>query len=203
MLYTIYASELVYVFDQFQVSRASCPVTYSLTVSGLDPTDVEKTDTEDRYIVTFDSDTRSISVQTDNNLFGDKEITLVLTATNSKDISHSETFKLTTSKDCQYATLTVDSAFELDYEYQIDSTTSTDTAISFLGVVTTDDQNCELSYEVRYNDDDTPLATSTDGSGYWLTNDGTTDIIINTNDNNNEKTASPLQLKIVVSDIDN
>ena len=101
MQYTIYAETLVYVFDGFTVSRASCPVvSYSLKVNTLDPTDEDKVDTEDRFIVTFDSDTRSISVHSENNLFGDKEIEMVLTAYNSGSFVHSETFKLFTTKDC-------------------------------------------------------------------------------------------------------
>ena len=95
MQYTIYADTLIYVFDEFTVSRASCPVvSYSLKVNTLDPTDEDKVDTEDRFIVTFDSDTRSISVHSENNMFGDKSIEMVLIANITQSISHSETFYL-------------------------------------------------------------------------------------------------------------
>jgi hypothetical protein len=100
------------------VSRASCPVvSYSLKVNLLDPTDVDKVDTEDRFMVTFDSDTRSISVQSDNNLFGDKNIEMVLTAKNSRDVEWIETFYLETTKDCSYATPLTINQNGLDAEY--------------------------------------------------------------------------------------
>ena len=48
---------------------------------------------------------------------------------------------------------------------------------------------------MRYTDPDGPLETGSN----WLTHDGETFITINTNDNNNDHSASPLELKIITS----
>jgi hypothetical protein len=67
-----------------------------------------------------------------------------------------------------------------------------------LTLVTNTDAYCPLTYEVRYKDDNSLLATDITES-VWLANDGSTDITINTNDNSNENTGSPLELKIVTT----
>ena len=82
-------------------------------------------------------------------------------------------------------------------EYQIDFSipveTGTDTLINFLDLVSTDDAYCPLYYEVRYTNPDGPLETDNN----WLTHDVEPVITINTNDNNNDHSASPLELKII------
>ena len=79
--------------------------------------------------------------------------------------------------------------------YQIDSSTEVETLINFLDLVSTDDAYCPLYYEVRYTNPDSPLETDSN----WLTHDGETVITINTSDNINDHSASPLDLKIITS----
>lgn len=186
--YTMNDDALVYSFEGFSVSRASCGISYyTLLVSGLDPTQSNKALWEDRYITSLSG--TSITVYGSSNLHGGKEIEMKLTARNARGITHTETFYLLTKKNCNFATLEFSSSFNLTMEYQIDVSVSGGTTLSLANLVSTNDSNCPFSHSVTMNSDNSALVS-------WIQNSGDTNLVVNTDLNSNDYSSHPLELRI-------
>jgi hypothetical protein len=117
--YQIYAGTLTIPIPAWTV-WSHCPLTYSVLVNGLDPTQA-KLSSEERSIVEFDSATREITVFSQDNQHGGKQISIEVTAQTDSINNKSETFTLTTSINCNYATLDLDSTVNRTLEYSINN----------------------------------------------------------------------------------
>ena len=147
MTYTIYASSpAAPTINQFSTD-SRCTLTYSLLVNSLDPTDPAKLSTEERSIVEFNPSTKDITIYSENNEHGDKTITIqvkaALTSTNFETLS----FNLVTTRDCNFASLDIDSSIERTLEYEINKDAPILMSVVFGTIFSTDDAYCPFTYQ--------------------------------------------------------
>ena len=123
-------------------SIASCVVsTYSVSISPSSGDD----------FITFDSSTRTFTVQTNDNQYGDQTYAITVTGENQDGVTGSYNFNLVTTRDCQYVTL-VPTSFEFaTYEYR---TTNNPELLNFdhFGQVADSHATmfCPTEYEVQF-----------------------------------------------------
>lgn len=82
------------------IYHINCPVVYNITdispaVNASDPTDLSP-----YTIISMDSQTREVTVDSDNNFFGNKEYVVTVSGFNMDNVESSMIFSVITTKDC-------------------------------------------------------------------------------------------------------
>jgi hypothetical protein len=119
--------------------------------------------------ITFDALTRQITIYTNENQYGDETYYITVTGTNSAGVAASSNpIVVMTVRDCSQATIDIDSSQNTTLEHRMVAYTTDITTYQIDNFFTTNDTQCEMSYQMFYDSSNQAMFSDWTDNSYEL-----------------------------------